>query len=574
MSSKLFLPSTIDTYRDSRSVSNFRGPFESKIIIASLPNNLQADISTHVTQVSVSYSISLVSELSFDVIDVDLRMSANNYFILGRDVIYETHTLGRIDSYTGEARQVRLLFEIADVTVSQGPGGSAVYSVKCYTKAVQQMKRDKKPGSVKGNGSQYIRNAAKKYGLEVYWEESSKAKTISKSTGSKQTESLWEVMLRLADDAKFVLFEVDGILVFASEKFLMHKWGTNIRYVEKNVVDPKTKKKKKKRLVRRFIPLQWPNGGEGYIGTPGYFRLVERPTFRKSANDPYAGEGSCMVERFNATQIRPGMTAYVGRVPNMSGYYLVDSVSFNEMVPDPVSVSFRTLTRDEEKDKIKLLPIGKTYQQTSVIGQPIRTTAQAAKIEKGNPIAGPAADKRITGDNLPTAEFRYRYPVMEYANISRTYAAYLGKMEDSTNSRNTVIITGNIDLWERPILLVQNNAGTQTFGYQTLYSITHIVESGSEFRAILLPSIYTENGQPVIKTEAEIIAKYNNAGGYSGTAKHLGVVAGPTFNEAVLNARDYGILLSLQNHLVTSKRFPGFSLSTLVATPGSLDSQW
>ena len=237
-------------------------------------------------------------------------------------------------------------------------------------------------------------------------------------------------------------------------------------------------------------------------------------------------------------------------------------------------MSFRTLTRDEEKDKIKLLPIGKTYQQTSVIGQPIRTTAQAAKIEKGNPITGPAADKRITGDNLPTAEFRYRYPVMEYANISRTYAAYLGKMEDSTNSRNTVIITGNIDLWERPILLVQNNAGTQTFGYQTLYSITHIVESGSEFRAILLPSIYTENGQPVIKTEAEIIAKYNNAGGYSGTAKHLGVVAGPTFNEAVLNARDYGILLSLQNHLVTSKRFPGFSLSTLVATPGSLDSQW
>ena len=574
MSSKLFLPSRVDTYRDSRSVTNFRGPFEKKIIIASLPDNLQADISTHVTQASVSYSMSLASELSFDVIDVDLLMSRNNYFLLGRDVIYETQTLGRVDSYTGEVRPVQQLFEIADVTVSQGPGGSAVYSVKCYTKAIQQMKRDKKPGSVKGNGSQYIRNAARKYGLDVYWEETSKAKTISQSSGSKQTESLWEVMLRLADDAKFVLFEVDGIIVFASEKFLMHKWGTNIRYVEKTTIDKKTKKKKKKKLVRRFIPLQWPNGGDDYIGTPGYFRLVERPTFRKSANDPYAAEGSCMVERFNATQIRPGMTAYVGMVPNMSGYYLVDSVSFNEMVPDPVSVSFRTLTRDEEKEKIKLLPIGTKYQQTAVIGQPIRTTADTAKIEKGNPISRPAADKRITGENLPTAEFRYRYPLMEYANISRTYAAYLGKMQDSTNSRNTVLITGNIDLWERPVLLVKNNAGTQTLGYQTLFSITHVVESGSEFRAILLPSIYTENGQPVMKTEAEIIEKYNNAGGYSGTAKHLGVVAGPTFNEAVLNARDYGILLSLQSDLVTSKRFPGFNLSTLVATPGSLDSQW
>jgi hypothetical protein len=574
MSSTLFLPATVDTYRDSRSVTNFRGPFERKIIIASLEDKLQADISTHVTQASVSYSISLVSELSFDVIDVDLKMSRNNYFILGRDVIYETQTLGRIDSYTGEARPVQQLFEISDVTVSQGPGGSAVYSIKCYTKAVQQMKRDKKPGSIKGNGSQYVRNAAKKYGLDVYWEETSKAKKISQSSGSKQTESLWDVMLRLADDAKFVLFEVDGILVFASEKFLMHKWGTNIRYVEKITTDKRTKKKKKKRLARRFIPLQWPNGGDGYIGIPGYFRLVERPTFRKSANDPYAAEGSCMVERFNATQIRPGMTAYVGKVPNMSGYYLIDSVSFNEMTPDPVSVSFRTLTRDEEEEKIKLLPIGKTFQQTAVIGQPIRTTAEVAKIEKGNPISGPAADKRIAGDNLPTAQFRYRYPLMEYANISRTYAAYLGNMEASTNSRNTVIITGNIDLWERPVFVIRNNANNQTLGYQTLFSITHVVQSGSEYRAILLPSVYTENGQPVIKTEAQIIEKYNNAGGYSGTAKHLGVVAGPTFNEAVLNARDYGILLSLQSDLVTSKRFPGFSLSTITATPGSLDSQW
>jgi len=574
MSSKLFLPATVDTYRDSRSVTNFRGQFERKIIISSLADKLQADISTHVTQVSVSYSISLVSELSFDVVDVDLLMSRNNYFILGRDVIYETHTLGRIDSYTGEARPVQQLFEIADVTVSQGPGGSAVYSVKCYTKAVQQMKRDKKPGSIKGNGSQYIRNAARKYGLDVYYEETSRAKTISKSSGSKQTESVWEVMLRLADDAKFVLFEVDGILVFASEKFLMHKWGTNIRYIEKTVADPKTKKKKKKRLARRFIPLQWPNSGEGYIGTPGYFRLIERPTFRKSANDPYAGEGSCSVERFNATQIRPGMTAYVGRVPNMSGYYLIDSVSFNEMVPDPVSVSFRTLNRDEEKDKVRLLPIGQRYQQTAVIGQPIRTTADAAQIAKGNPISKPAADKRITGDNLPTAEFRYRYPLMEYANISRTYAAHLGKIQDSTNSRNTVIITGNIDLWERPVFLIQNAAGTETYSIQTLYSITHVVPSGSEYRAILLPTVYTEGGQPVIKTEAQVIAKYNADGGYSGTAKHLGVIAGPTFNEAVLNARDYGFLLSFQQLGIMSKRFPSFNLSTIVATPGSSDSQW
>lgn len=573
MSSRLFLPATVDDYRDSRNVTNFRGLFERKVIIASLPDNLQADISSYVTAMNVSYDIGMSSQLSFDVVDVDLKMSRNNYFILGRDVIYESQTLGRVNSYTGEVRNIRQLFEIANVQVSQGPGGSAVYSVTCYSKAVQQMKRDKKPGAIKGNGTQFIKNAAKKYGLEFYCQETSKAKKITKSSGSKQTESLWVVMSRLAEDAKFLLFEVDGVLIFASEKFLMHKWGTDIRYVEKTVVDPKTKKKKKKRFARRFIPLQFPNSGTGYVGTPGYFRLTERPTITKSANDPYAADGNCQVERFNGTQIRPGMTAYVGNVPNMSGYYLVESVSYKEMTPDPVSVTFRTLTRDE--DKIELLPIGKRYQQVSIVDQPIRTTTQAAQVERGNPISKPSADKRITGENLSNSTNRYRYPLMEYANISRTYASIFGPgLQASTNARNTVILTGNIDLWERPIRPILNKAGTETVGYETISSITHVVPAGSEYRAIILPTVYTQGGQAVSKTESEVIAKYNAAGGYSGTAKYLAVVAGGTFNEAVLNARDYAILLSTQQSLIIANRFPNSSPTSLVNTPGSADSNW
>lgn len=577
MSSRLFLPSTVDDYRDSRKVTdaNFRSLFERRIIIASLPDNLQADISAQVTEASVSYSLTMTSELSFDVIDVDLTMSKNNYFILGRDVIYETQTMGRVNSYSGEIRQIRQIFEIANVTVSQGPGGSAVYSIKCYSKAIQEMKRDKKPGAIKGNGTQYIQNAAKKYGLEFYCQETSKAKKITKSSGSKQTESLWDVMSRLADDAKFILFEVDGVLIFASEKFLMHKWGTDIRYIDKKVVNPKTKEKKTKKLARRFIPLQFPNDGDGYVGTPGYFKLTERPTITKSANDPYAADGSCQVERLNGTQIRPGMTAYVGKVPNMSGYYLVESVSYKEMAPDAVSITFRTLSRDEEQE-IKLLPLGKTrYQQTSVVGQPIRTTTQAAKEENGTPIVRASTDSRIIGDNLSDENNRYRYPLMEYANISKTYAAFVGKIEKSTFQRNTIVLTGNIDLWERPIVPIVNKSGSETVGFHTLFSITHVVAAGSEYRAILLPTIYTQNGEAIIKTEDEVIAKYEADGGYSGSAKYLAVIAGGTRKEAILNARDYAVLLSVQQDLIVTKRFPSdFKFSTLVNTPGSADSNW
>lgn len=576
---KLFLPSSVDTFGRSEPTatrSNFRGPFERKLVISSLPDNLVSDISDKVTDFSVSYSISQASEISFDVVDVDLSMSRNNYFILGRDVIYETQTLGQVNSFTGEVKQVRQLFEIAQVTSAQGPGGSAIYSVQCYSKSVQQMKRDKSPGTIKGNGSQYVKNAAKKYGLDFYCEESSKAKNITKAKGSKQQDSVWDVLDRLAKDAKFVLFEVDGILVFASETFLLHKWGSNIRYIDKKVIDKKTKKKSIKKLARRFIPLQWPNSGPQYIGTPGYFRLIERPSITKSANDPYAGNGSCLVERFNGVQIRPGMTAYVGYVPNSSGYYLVESVSFKEMTPDPVAVGFRTLTRDEEKEAIKLLPLGQKYQQTFVRDAPgPRTTKEAVRNAAEKPITNTSPpDKRITGKNLPTAQNPLRYPEMEYANISRTYAAYYGKIPKSTNNRNSVIITGNIDLWNRPIALELNKAQTKIVGYHTLYSFEYIFAEGSSFKAAVLPSVFTENGIAVLKSYDEVVARYVADGGYSGSAKYLAIVEGGSRQDAVLNGRDYGLLLSRQQSLVIEKRFPGISYKNFVNTPGGLDSEW
>jgi hypothetical protein len=572
---KLFLPSSVDTFGKpvaTSTRSNFRGPFERKIVISSLPDNLVADISDKLTDLSVSYSIGQASEISFDVIDVDLQMSRNNYFILGRDVIYETQTLGRVDSFTGEVRNVRQLFEIADVTAAQGPGGSAIYSVKCYSKSVQQMKRDKTPGTIKGNGSQYVRNAAKKYGLDFYCEETSKAKNITKAKGSKQQDSVWDVLSRLASDAKFVIFEVDGVLVFASEKFLLHKWGTNIRFIDKKIVDKKTKKKSIRKLARRYIPLQWPNSGPQYVGTSGYFRLIERPSITKSANDPYAGNGSCLVERFNGVQIRPGMTAYVGYVPNSSGYYLIESVSFKEMTPDPVAVGFRTLTRDEETETIRLLPLGEKYQQTFVTGDRLRTTKETARSESGKPITNAFPDKRIIGENLPTELFPFRYPEMEYANISRTYASTYGKIPESTNDRNSVIITGNINLWNRPIVLAVSNG--KTVGYHTLFSVEYIYAEGTSYKAAVLPTVFTQDGGGVIRSADEVIAKYIADGGYSGSAKYLGIVEGATREDAVRNGRDYGLLLSRQQSLIIEKRFPGINFEDFVNTPGGIDSVW
>jgi hypothetical protein len=584
-----------------------RGPYERKILIAdlpNLPNKAFTDVSSLATRISVSYTMDLASELSFEIVDPNLQMAEKNYFTLTRDVIYQTQTLGRIQPYEPNIVFVQQLFEIANVTVSQGPGMSPNFSIKCYTKAIQQMKRDRKSASsIKGTGTEFVRNAAAKFGLAFYGQQTSKSQQV-KSSGNKQADSLWDIMKRLSDDAKFVLFEVDGLLIFGSEEWLIDKWGNN------SMVIPKTKNKKvtkkvligyeedkgknspiyktvtevKKETVNktvRFISLQFPNSGENYIGREGIFNLTEHPSITKSDNDPREADGSCTVERINGTQIRPGMTAYVGNIPWMSGYYLIDSVSYNEMAPDPVSVTFRTQQRDEEKYKKKELPVGIRYIQTYADTEiSVRAVQDKTRNSAGQSQSGIRQDARLFP--FPQAAGQLdRYPRMEYADLTIAYPAFINLItndkitEKSTGDRNSLIYAGNLDLYTRPVLPDGNE------NPKTIYSYTITEPYGSEYRAILLPLIYTQNNVAVTLENSlqEVEQKFWNAGGYEGSGKHLGVLRGTTKKDAIRNARDYAKLISLQQTLVLKHRFPQYAnsvggLGTIPNTPGGSDSLW
>jgi hypothetical protein len=568
-------------------------------MIADLPNfdkGTFTDISGLVVSASVAYNMEMASELSFDIVDVGMAMSKKNYFTLARDVVYETQTIGQINSQTGEVKLVRQLFEMANITVAQGGGGSVIYSIKCYTKAIQQMKRDKKPSAVKGNGTTFIRNAAQKYGLKVHAEQTSKAKTITKATGSTQAESLWDVMKRLASDAQFVLFEVDGFLVFGTEKWLMNNWGTDVIYPKQI---PKTKKNPnpKKKETLRFVPLQFPNDSANYVGTPGRFLLSEHPTITKSDNDAYAADGSCTVMRTNGTQLRPGMTAYVGTVNNMSGYYLITDVTFNEMVSDSVSVSFRTRARDERKghfEKIKTLPVGEKYAQTYIPGvnpgkgkKQIQTVKSESKDASGKPINKPSLDPRILP--IPDAANPYGYPTMHYANLTKTYPLYKNQITggakgaESTNDIDCLIFAGNMDLYNRPALPFNYN---HTKGVHTIFSQSHPFLYGSEWRAIIFPVIWTDpetNLAFILEDMAQVATVYEEfseadmgAPIAEGGVPNLGLVRGATKDAALKNARDYAYLLSWQQELIVNKRFPGYvNTKWLIPnTPGGADSIW
>lgn len=483
-------------------ISTFSGNDQNvagKIIIGSLSDGVMATIDHSITNVSVDYSMSEASQLSFDVVETmstdfsrfitpegthprRLEFGYNNYFNIGRDVIYETRTLNEISDEFGTSSNLikqSQLFEIATVTFSPGPGGSPTWQVKCFSKAIQQMKRDRNPGTIKGTGSNFVKLAAEKYGLKPFVQETSKKPSITKATGDKHADSLWDVLTRMASDAKFVVFEVDGYLVFASERYLMNKWGVDTGDTIQ------VKDKKTSRMITKpakYIPLQYP---AVFKGTPGYFFAMGYPTINVSNNDPRYGDGSILVDRQNGTQIRPGMTAYIGDVPGSNGYYLIDSVSFNDRSPDPVTVTFRKPT--PEVDKPREIEIGMRFIQTSQ-DSPVPTRVSPKKGVKPTP---PPPDARYFP--LPTPETEY--------NFSAVYPRL----------KTGLVEVGNIPLYSRPVLTVNGEV-------KTTFSITkYIDQNGDEqskwqsgYTALLITPIWTVGGIAVELTEAEAFAKYQS----------------------------------------------------------------
>jgi hypothetical protein len=513
------------------------------ISIGSLSAGLMTSIDNSIISVSVNYSMNEASQLSFEVLEsmtVDytrtsfaekmfprtLDYASNNYFQVGTDVVYETQSLNeRIDtnnpSNSALVRQ-KQLFEIASVDFSQGPGGSPVWQVQCWTKAIQQMKRDRKPDPSSGTSSQYVRRAAEKYGLKFWGEETTKKVKINKATGGKQSDSLWTVLQRLAQEAKFVLFETDGYLIFASEKYLLHKWG-----IDSGDTVRIWNKKKQQFIVKptKFIPLQYP-----YVtkGTPGYFFALSYPSINVSSNDPRYGSGSIVIDRTNGTQVRPGMTAYIGDVPGFNGYYLIETVTFNDRSPDPVSVSFRKPTREEKEQKE--IPVGIRFLSTNAT-QAIPTRTQAS-VKPAN------IDARVFP--LPTESNEYAYPRMATG----------------------IVATGNIPLYSRPVLVLEGEVGTTSaiVAYQRSNGTINSGKWEAGNTAVLIPTIWTVDGAANQLSAANSIQKYidtgYNLGKFSSKEKAL----------------EYSKIIQQQQLQILIKRFPNvdpYAGGTYMNTAGS-----
>jgi hypothetical protein len=530
----------------------FKPPYiAGSVRIASISSGQEKVIDDSILSIDVSYSMDMSSELSMRIIDPSFLMASANYFQVGREVIYDIKAVVSFDSASPHIDRVSQVFEIAQVSLTNGPGHSPVFDIKCYPKAIQQMKRDKKPGTIKGTGSAYVQNAARKYGLKYVGEKTTKKQSITKASGDRQADSVWDVITRLASDAKFVVFEADGYLIFGSQKWLMHKWGIDTDSV-------RVRKDGKKNApfvtkVRKWIPIQFP---EIVKGRPGVIETLEYPNITISDNDPFsASDGSAVVERTNGVALRPGMTAWVGPCPNLEGFFLINNVSFSDRTPDPVSVSF--LTPEKEPKEIKQLPVGKKTPQIISNSLPVTNIFSSSNTVLTSKVSG--ADSTIQPDArifpLPDASNRTnRYPRMKTANLSKTVPEF----SKSSFEIDKLRTTGNIDIWERPVLQTAE-------GPKTTYSITmEPFETGGEWRAYLITPIWNNGSGGVSElSESAAIAKFESDG------KFLALVAGTTKKNCILNARDYGKLISMQQVAILKNRFPQYSrISDIPTTQG------
>ena len=175
-------------------------PFSGIVRLADINDDLaQLTFMNNILSINVDWSMDLNSQINIELVDPGYRMTELNYFVPRRDIWY---------------RGMR--YEIADVSVGPGDGGSPRVSLAICNKSIQRMKRDKRSGSVSASSAyEYAGRAAKKFGLGFVGQQTAKTKNTFSTKTDNSEESVWDVLTRTAGENQYVVFEVDGVLVYA-----------------------------------------------------------------------------------------------------------------------------------------------------------------------------------------------------------------------------------------------------------------------------------------------------------------------------------------------------------------------
>ena len=322
------------------------------------------DIVEAITSLSISLTISGSSEVSADIIDPDFAMAKGNYFQIRRDAFYRG-----------------MLFEIAAIETSRSDGIHPMQQIQCRSKAIQLMKRDKRPEAFNGiSGYDLAQRMASRYNMNFVGQKDAKKQATVKSNSGKTDDSVWSVLQTAAGEQEFICFESDNTLFYASEKWLLGKWGDS-KFVYGDI---------------KFIPFIWPEPTTNFLPDAiDKYVLLDMPTVRRSDDDVRAASGSMVVDRANGVHLRPGMTIFIGGIHGFDGFYLISDVQFAEGSFEPVQVQFRT-------------PVDPNKENISTDGTKTEVTTTTGKDDE-NPIGAPDTEEgedssvKFTTKDIPSA---------------------------------------------------------------------------------------------------------------------------------------------------------------------------
>ena len=326
-------------------------------------SNAMSGITESVLSIQTEYSMDMATQVTVQVHDPGFVLARNHYFAIGRTVWYRSWTLSTMqfpqESGLIDGSRIWQRMEIASAAVGQGPGISAVWTLQLRPKGIQQLKRLRDDTLISGSGTAFIKKAANWAGLYCV------AQHTTDGDGSWQAdsddgrkESLWDVMQRVASEAasvdeedpvRYMLFEVDNVLFFGTQRWLLGRWGT--RYADQ--LPLKTITPGENRIGMNFIYIGWPPA-TSLNDNMNTFRLLGMPSATRSDNNPLEVTGTLALDRFNARSLRPGMTIYLdmdegGRGTSyFNGYYLISNVSFEHYGTGAVSLQFRSPERREK----------------------------------------------------------------------------------------------------------------------------------------------------------------------------------------------------------------------------------
>lgn len=320
-----------------------------KYIVFDDPSFLGAktDITDSLISARFSSGIDLATQLTLEIIDPNFEFAKSNYFAITRDVYFQSNHLKDVEESLTISSQVGLQslkyhrLEVAAVNCASGPGSSPVWTVECRSKPIQQMRRDRDPSSIEGNSQNYVIMAGRKYGIGTVAEQTSKTRKINKASNDRRADSTWDVIKNLAGDAKFVVFESDTTLFFASQKYLLGLWGST--YSTTIPTELVIASGGKTRNGYNFIPVRYPSEPNDPI------QVFSLPNVRRSDNNPHAVEGSMTVDYVAGSVLRPGMTIMLVGYPTFEGMYLITQVEYDVLSGNPATIQFRSPER-EEKD--------------------------------------------------------------------------------------------------------------------------------------------------------------------------------------------------------------------------------